>query len=499
MKLHHVAGRFATLSLLFAALIVSAWGQQPGPGGPGGVGAPQGAGAPGGAGGPGGPGGAGGPGGPPANPDIKFSPYVDIDNGVYKLENADKATLTGKVTNTAATGIKITSKADNLNIVYVKGAKSNFTLTDATIDTYGNGGNDFVGIGSAIMSDDGATLTIKNAKVTTNGVITPGFVNTGKGTVAKIYDSKFVINGGTLPKDYVPKIGPGMMEPPAPLLIHGTARGVLTMGSAKTYAYNVTIIAEGWGAFSTDAAQDAYAECNKCDIQVNHSGYGTYSDNGAHVAINDSKVNAASYGAVIAGEAQIDFNNVNAAAGVNGVMIHSVRGKGPEIGKFNAKGGKLLADYETILIKSANADISLDGVEMVSKLGTLIHARKNEDSAATQVNGQKVTGIRVTMKNEKLEGNITNDDKEHNMTLTFTNSSLKGAINMAEVNLDAASKWTATGDSKVLLSGNVNVAQIDADKGVAIDAVCGKDCALKGSYNLASGGTLKIVEGRPKS
>jgi hypothetical protein len=432
----------------------------------------------------------------PKGPDVKFTPFVVINNGKYELDNADKGQLTGKVTNTEAKDIKITSSEGHLNPVYVYGEKSNFTLSDSTIEVSGNGADDFVAIGAGITAN-GGTTTVRNVKVSTQGVIRPAMVNTGNG-VMKVYDSRFVAYGGTIPKDYKPVIGGGMMEPPAGLLIHGTARAALTMGKAKTYLYNTTIIAEGWGALSTDAAEDVYVECNKCDLQVNKSGYGSYADHGAHVVLNDTKLNAASYGGVIGGEARIDFNNVTGGAGANMVMIHSVMGKAADISRLNITGGKFVADYEALLIKSANADIALDGAEITSKLGTLIHLRKNEDAYATKVDGQKVTGVRVTMKNEKLEGNITNDDQERNMTLTFANSSLKGAINMAEVTLDAASKWMATGNSKVLLTGNVDVAKIDADKGVTIDAVCGKDCALKGSYNLASGGVLKIVEGQPK-
>ncbi len=462
--MERIAIRIASVCLLLVSWAVTAGGQVPPPGAPSGI---------------------------PKSPDIKFEPFVVIDDGVYRLENAGKGTLTGTVTNSNAKNIKITSAEGHLNTIYVTGKKSNFTVADSTIETSGNGGDDFMGIGAAIMSDHGATTVVRNVKVVTHGTIRPAIVNTGDG-VMKVYDSTFHVYGGTLPADYKPVIGGGMMEPPAPLLIHGTARAVLTMGKAKTYFYNTTIIAEGWGGFSTDAADDAYAECNQCDIQVNQSGYGAYSDHGARVVINDSNLNSASYGGVIAGQAQMDFNNVTGGEGAHVVMIHSVMAKAEDISHLNIKGGKLFSDYEALLIKSANADIDLEGADLSSKLGTLIHARMNEDRMATKVNGAKVTGVRITLKDERLEGNIANDDTERAMTLTFRNSTLKGAIKNAILTLDASSKWTATADSSVTLFGNVAVASIDAPAGVTITAAAGKDCALKGSYKLAGGGALIV-------
>jgi len=60
------------------------------------------------------------------------------------------------------------------------------------------------------------------------------------------------------------------------------------------------------------------------------------------------------------------------------------------------------------------------------------------------------------------------------------------------INDNGGSKWTATADSRVTLVDIVDVKTIDAPNGVTITAVAGKGCTLKGTFKLASGGTLNV-------
>ena len=65
-------------------------------------------------------------------------------------------------------------------------------------------------------------------------------------------------------------------------------------------------------------------------------------------------------------------------------------------------------------------------------------------------------------------------------------------ITDVSVSLDAASRWTATRDSRVTLVGATSERQFDARKGVTITAIAGQGTTLKGKYTLASGGVLNV-------
>jgi len=485
MKVQRMTIRIVTLLALSASLLGVSWGQsdsQPAGGSPEGMppggameGMPEGGGM----------------------PEPKHAQAVYIDNGQYMADKSKPANVSGgKLTGAGASGIKILSKEKNFGGLVVKGGKSIFTLSDSAIDLYGDGDSEGTAVGASVQ--DGAILILKNVKITTNG-LSSSTLNVSNRSMLKVFDSTLRANGGTPdPKVKYPVWpSPGGLGAPTPLKLEGYARDTLVVNRSEAYYYNSTIISDGWGALSTDAAEGyVYLEANDCDIRTIKAGYGTYADVGATVVINNSKMNNGGYAGIIAGEASITLNNVSGTSGRNAVMIHNVSrdGSGAEvqIGTLKIKGGHLVAEKAGILIKSANADISLDGAELVAKNGVLIQSMINDDSGYTKTHGKKVSGIRVKLKNENLEGNIIHEDTEREMALTFTASTLKGSVKNASLTLNAGSKWMATGDSKVVLSGKTDVASIDAPAGVSITATAGKDCTLSGSYNLASGGVLKV-------
>jgi hypothetical protein len=439
------------------------------------------------------------PGMPPGMPgpngavaEAHFIAAIQVKDGVYLPEKSARGSVSGNnVGNTSASGIEIKSKADKFNGIYVHGGKSIYTVSDAKIELSGKGLSDFEGVAAGALVSSGAALVLKNVRIATNGVVSTTVTATGHSTL-KVYDSTLIANGGPLPSGYVPKIGPGMMEPPSPLRITGDARATLTMMDSKSFFYNSTIIAEGWGAVSTDAAHGVYVEANNCDIRTIKSGYGTYADGGATVAINGSTMNTATYGGVIAGTGIIYLNNDKIVSGSNAVMIHDVMGSTTEVGVLKIKGGNIATRDATIFVKSANADITIEHAKLASQNGDLILSVVNDDPNATRVGNQKPVGTKVMLKDENLEGNILHLDPARTMSVAFRNTSLKGEIEGVALSLDAGSRWTATANSHVVLIGSIDVKKIDAPAGITIVAVAGDASTPKGTYKLASGGVLTI-------
>lgn len=459
------------------------------------------------------PGGAGGmPGAIPSmagNTKIT-NPAIYIKDGSYlPKESYASAAAGGTVGDSSASGVKIKSEAENFNGIYVTGGKSQYTLSDSVIELSGNGSNDFSGIGSGAMTDAG-TLILKNVRIETSGTIRPATTATGTG-ILKVYDSTLITHGGTLPDGYVSKVGAGMMEAPVMLLITGTCRSTLVMGSGRSYFYNTKVVADGWGALSTDSGRDAYLETNNCDILVNNSGYGTYADNSCTVVLNDTRLRSATYTGIISGNGKIYLNNITEKGAVNCVMIHAPGTDFTRIATLEIKGGKISTKEEPILVKSANADIVLDGVWFLPGNGILIKSvidnnkrsallrwLLDSDKKTTPVTGP-VTGIRTTLKNMSLKGNIVHEDTARKMSLVLEGTTLKGSITGSvwtitdvSVSLDKDSKWTATADSKVTIAGNADIKSFDAPRGVTITVRAGEGCTLKGTYKLSSGGNLTV-------
>jgi hypothetical protein len=470
--------RMAILPALLCA-VLSAWAQQaPPPAGPAGMPLQ----------------------GPP--PPVRASSQVDytaelyVVDGRYRPERSQAATaLAGKAGDGAATGIALRSSAADRNGIIVHGGATPYTVSNATIALSGNGSNDFEAIGAGALVDNGGSLVLKSVNITTNGVISPATAAREK-SVLKVYDSTLIAHGGPLPGGYVPKIGAGMMEPPAPLGIKGTARAHLSTSNSKTYFYRSTIIADGWGALSTDdTGGNVYLEADDCDIRVNNSGYGVYADFGATVVLKRSRLKTATFGGIIAGAGKIEFQDVQGDSGGNAVMIHSVMGNPLEKGILAISGGRLASAHATLLVKSANADITIDHVEMQPADGTLLQSIVNTDPNATRVDGKAPPGIHVKLNNADLNGNILHQDSARPMVLELERTRLRGAIRNATLALGKDSRWTATGDSNVVLSDAVDLAQLDAAAGVTISAQAGPGSALLGSHALAGGGRV-IITGR---
>jgi hypothetical protein len=123
---------------------------------------------------------------------------------------------------------------------------------------------------------------------------------------------------------------------------------------------------------------------------------------------------------------------------------------------------------------------------MASESGILLKSAINDDPNATKTKGEKVYGIRANLRGMDVAGDVVHEDTDRNMYLTLQSTTLKGAIKDAIITLDGASRWTATADSTVTIDGSVNVSQLDAPKGVTINAMAGEE----GTFTLSSGGTL---------
>ena len=230
-----------------------------------------------------------------------------------------------------------------------------------------------------------------------------------------------------------------------------------------------------------------------CTIIVENSGYGAYADFGAHVVIKNSKMDAATYGAIIAGEAKVEFNNVTGVEGRNAVMIHSVMGRPNEVADLVISGGDIETGAEGVLVKSANARIVFDNAGLKSNSGELLKIRVNEDPFATKTNGQKVPGVSALFRDGQYAGGIIDEDPDRDLNVKLENAVLSGPLQGATLSIGEGGRWISTSDSAVRLEP-FDVSAIDAPEGVTISATTSDSNAnVKSTYVLNGGGRLNIV------
>jgi hypothetical protein len=169
--------------------------------------------------------------------DYRAAAYVDA-TGLVEGLSVKEAVSGGTVTAEAAEGFKITSTSSNFNGIMVSGPVT-YAVKDAELDfpskSDGSTVSDFDGFGSVIAAFDGATVTVDNVKVRTEGVARPAFYVHGHAHML-VRDSSFEVMGGTLYDGYVNSADTAVMvAPPWVLGITGNARGTNLMGNSATF------------------------------------------------------------------------------------------------------------------------------------------------------------------------------------------------------------------------------------------------------------------------
>lgn len=425
---------------------------------------------------------AGGP--PPMGKGPVMVPSVYIKDG-KRIEGNDKTVYGGQISDTEAADVRIVAYDGAVGGIYAEGAGTDYTVEGAVISLSGDGaglGEKSAGAGVS----DHAALTLKDCLIDVNGLSRTATSASG-GSVLKVYDSALISHGAPYGDD-APNGSP-KMSPPAPLEIQGNNRTHCTVQNSYSYFYNTLITCDGWAALSTDASNGfVYLEANDCKVVATKSGYGAYADWGCHDVFNDCKFDVACQAAIIAGESSVKFTGCELNCGTYLALMHCVMGRHTEVGELTMADCYVKTGKTAIEVHGQNVVVDLENCQ-IETAGALMRTCKNADPNASRVNGRPTPGDELRMKDMTVKGDILHEDPERDCRVYMTSTCLTGAIVNAALIMDQGSRWYATGDSKVLIAGDVNVAQIDAPAGVTITATASDG---QGTYTLSSGGTLVV-------
>lgn len=381
----------------------------------------------------------------------------------------------------------INSDKPELNALVLDGGTT--VVMNPEIKLSGCGCSDFTCKGTGILAEKGAVVDIRGGEIITHGSTRAATIAT-TGATMKVFDAVLETHGGPLPEGYVPVIGPGMMEPPAPLGLGGNCRTHLSMDNSESYFYNCRIYGDAWAALSTDSSGGyVYLEANDSDIIMKNNGYCIYSDNGCHVVLNHCKVSSGNVFGIQDGNSSVVFRDVNGQCQGYGFLIHGGMHDLEDIGTIRMKDCDLTSKGPMLRCKSTNADIYLSNCKITATEGVILETMLTDDAHyyQTRTHSENEYGVQVTMEEMELFGDFNCTDPERKTCLNLVATSITGAIaGYPLLRLTEGSTFTATRNSEITLMG-------DAE---GLDAAAGVTITAKGAGNdtqLPSGGMLKFI------
>ena len=302
---------------------------------------------------------------------------------------------------------------------------------------------DFYGENAAIFATNGATLTLDEITVDTDGTHANGVFSYGEETTVNISDSYIYTK-------------------------NNCSGGLMTTGGGTMNANNLTIL--------TDGNSSAAIRSDRGGGTVNVT-KGSYTTNGtgspviystADITVNDATLTStASQGVVVEGQNSVTLNNVALTADNNtknsdksdyyqAVMIYqSMSGDADEgTASFAMNGGSLInKNGDIFFVNNTVATIDLDSVDISNEDEEGIFLRA--EAAGWGNEGSNGGNVTLNAKNQVIDGNIIVDDVSTlNLYLadssTFTGSiNSSGAAGDVYVELSGDAVWKLTGDSYI--------------------------------------------------
>ena len=415
-----------------------------------------------------------------------------LKDGKIDTAHSNEAEFSGRVTETGAIlGFTMDSDQKERNAIVLEGGTS--VIQHANIHLSGPGCSDFTCKGAAVLAEEGAKVDLRDSTIVTHGATRSATIATS-GAILRVCDATLKTYGGPLPEGYVPVIGPGMMEPPAPLGLGGNCRTHLSMDNSESYFQNCTIYAEAWAALSTDSSGGyVYLEAKDSRIDVGGNGYVIYADNGCHVVLERCQISSGNVFGIQDGNSSIKMREVTGSCRGYGFLIHGGMTDLEDIGTIRLQDCDLTSHGPMLRCKSTNVDMYFKNCRFTCTDGIILETKLTDDEFYYQTRSHTPDdyGVQATFEDMELFGDLLCEDPERKNCLNFVNTSLTGGISGSPLlQLTEGSTWVATKDSSVTLIGTAD--GIDAAAGVTITAKS-NDLPAQ-TVTLPSGGTLNIVK-----
>ena len=368
------------------------------------------------------------------------------------------------------------------------GGTGEFSADEVYISLYGDGGDDFTGIGSALGVADTATLNVKSSSVYTEGIIRSA-IFAGDDSSMNIADTVISCDPGEY-QSSVSIASAGMASPPNGLGIWGNCRAMNMVDSADVTIEGCDISSQNWGALGVDDITDGTLTVRDSEITIKEQGYGAYSIGKCLDYFDNCKFNIAygvvGYAAAGSGSEIWLVNGTEAnSLGYYGVVTHqSFNGTNSTI-VVDGQGTSLNGKYGGIIAKGRGADITISDQAVVTATdGPIIRAQINDDTGAGSMDGTEVVNVAITsttLSGDIIQGMGTegSSTETSTMNVVMASSTLTGDISSAKLTLKIS-------------DGNISFDNI-TDVGIVTNTEKTDNSAALLNVTLTSGSTWNVV------
>ena len=301
---------------------------------------------------------------------------------------------------------------------------------------------DFYGDNAAVFATDGATLTLTDIVVDTNGTHANAVFSYGSGTTVNIRDSVITTSGNC--SGGLMTTGGGTMNA-TNLDIHTTGNSSAAIRSDRGGG---TVTVDG-GTYVTDGTGSP-AIYSTADITVS----------------NATLESTASEGVVVEGKNSVMLNNVNLTAdhnknnsdktnNLNAVMIYQSMSGDASVGlaTFTMSGGSLTnKNGDIFFVNNTATTITLENVEIINQdsNGAFLRAA----AAGWGSEGSNGGKVNLYLKKQAQTGDIVVDKVSALNLYLSEDTTYTGAINAANegevyVEIEKGSTWVLAGDSYI--------------------------------------------------
>ncbi len=343
-------------------------------------------------------------------------------------------------------GIKeeITNDSDSEHAIEADGESASYSNVKVTKTGDSDEGDkaDFYGDNSAIFATDGATLTLTNIVVDTDGKHANAVFSYGEGTTVNISDSVITTTGNC--SGGLMTTGGGTMNA-TNLNIHTTGNSSASIRSDRGGG---TVNVDG-GSYVTDG-KGSPAIYSTADITVGNA------------YLESTK----SQGVVVEGKNSVTLNNVELVADNNSknsdkspyyqaVMIYQSMSGDASVGlaTFTMTGGSLTnKNGDIFFVNNTATTITIENVEIVNQDAEGVFLRAA--AAGWGSSGSNGGKVNLYLNNQTITGDIVVDNISILNMYMASGTTYTGAVNADDegevyVEIESGSKWVLTGDSYV--------------------------------------------------
>lgn len=342
------------------------------------------------------------------------------------------------------TSEEISNTEDGGHAIEISGEEASYSNIKVTKTGDSSSGDeaDFYGDNAAVFATDGATLTLANIVVDTDGKHANAVFSYGSGTTVNISNSKITTSGNC-------------------------SGGLMTTGGGTMNAANLDI--------HTTGNSSAAIRSDRGGGTVNVDG-GTYVTDGkgspviystADITVSNATLESTtSEGVVVEGKNSVTLNNVSLTADNNAhnsnksenykaVMIYQSMSGDASVGlaTFTMTGGSITnKNGDVFFVNNTSATITLENAEIINQDADGVFLRAAAAGWGSEgSNGGKVNLI---LKDQAQSGDIVVDKVSALNLYLSEGTTYTGTVNGANegevyVEIESGSKWVLTGDSYI--------------------------------------------------